>query len=158
MKVMNISLDAIQLTETDLSEYSVYHSSAQELYSLTAPAKPVALFGWRDRWWLYNSAAKQVNLNYWLFESPDDAQTAADNGRVRISAQTISKIGGLQSIYQPVPKEESELGDTVWQAGANWLFVHGTVVVLVAEVGGQVSAETTLAIAKKIINKIEAIQ
>ena len=158
MCVMNISLDAIQLTESDLSEYSVYHSSAQELYSLTAPAEPVALFGWRDRWWLHNSAGKQVNLNYWLFKSPDDAQTAADNGRVRLSAQTISKIGGLESVYQPVPEEESELGDIVWQAGANWLFVHGSFVVLVAEVGGQIPAETTLEIAKKINNKIKAIQ
>ena len=116
------------------------------------------MFGWRDRWWLYNAASKQVNLNYWLFESPDDAQSAADKGRVRLSAQTISKIGGHDSIYQPVAEEKAELGDTVWQAGANWLFVHGSFVVLVAEVGGQVPAETTLAIAKKINEKIKAIQ
>lgn len=155
---MNISLESIQLTATDLSEYSVYHSSAQELYSPTAPAKPTALLGWRDRWWLNNAAGEQVALNYWVFESPDDAYIAADNGRTRLSSRTVRTVGGLDSIYQPVSKDQVELGDAVWQAGANWLFVHGSFVVLVAEVGGQVSADTTLIIAQKIRDKIKAIK
>lgn len=155
MFIMNITLESIQLTTADLSEFSPRLSSTQELYSPTAPAKPIALFGWRDRWWLNHAASEQLALNYWFFESPDDAHTAADTGRVRLSARTIPKFGGRESIYQPVSDDQVELGDAVWQAGANWLFVHGSIVVLVAEVGGQISAETTLLIARKIHDKIK---
>lgn len=155
MFIMNITLESIQLTSEDLSEFSARLSSAQELYSLTAPAKPIALFGWRDRWWLNNAASEQVALNYWFFESADDAYAAADAGRVRLSARTIPKLGGRESIYQPVPQDQTELGDAVWQAGANWLFVHESIVVLVAEIGGQITTETTLLIAHKIDDKIK---
>ena len=155
MFIMNITLKSIQLTTADLSEFSARLSSTQELYSPTAPAKPIAQFGWRDRWWLNNAPAEQVALNYWFFQSSDEAYTAADEGRIRLSPRTISKFGGHESIYQPVSKNQVELGDSVWQAGANWLFVRDTVVVLVAEIGGQVSAEITLQIARKILEKIE---
>lgn len=155
MFIMNITMESIQLTTLDLSEYSARLSSSQELYSPTAPAKPIAQFGWRDRWWLNNAPAEQVALNYWFFQSSDEAHTAADEGRIRLSPRTISKFGGHESVYQPVSKDQVELGDSVWQAGANWLFVRDTVVVLVAEIGGQVSAETTLQIARKILEKIE---
>ena len=155
MFIMNITLESIQLTESDLSEYSARLSSSQELYSLTAPAKPIAQFGWRDRWWLNDAAAEQIVLNYWFFQSPDEAQTAADKGRVRLSARTVPKFGGRESVYQPVAADQVELGDAVWQTGANWLFVRDTVVVLVAEIGGQISAETTLHIARKVLEKIE---
>ncbi|MCE2402077.1 hypothetical protein J4G08_14480 [Candidatus Poribacteria bacterium] len=155
MLIMNITLESIQLTTSDLSEYSAHLSSSQELYSPTAPAKPIAQFGWRDRWWLNNAPAEQVALNYWFFQSSDEAYTAADEGRLRLSPRTISKFGGHESIYQPVSKDQVELGDSVWQAGPNWLFVRETVVVLVAEIGGQVSDETTLQIARKILKKIE---
>ena len=152
---MNITLDSIQLTTEDLSEFAARHSSSQELYSPTAPSKPSAKFGWRDRWWLNGAAAEQVAINYWFFQSTDDAQTAADKGRFRLSARTVPKFGGPDSIYQPVSTDEVDLGDAVWHADANWLFVRHTVVVLVAEIGGQVSAETTLEIARKILEKIE---
>lgn len=155
MFIMNITLESIQLTTADLSEFSARLSSTQELYSPTAPAKPIAQFGLRDRWWLNNAPAAQVVLNYWFFQSSDEAYTAADEGRIRLSPRTVSKFGGHESIYQPVSKDQVELGDSVWQAGANWLFVRDTVVVLVAEIGGQVSAETTLQIARKILEKIE---
>jgi hypothetical protein len=155
MFIMNITLESIQLTSADLSEYSARLSSTQELYSPTAPAKPIAQFGWRDRWWLDNAAAKQIALNYWFFQSADEAYTAADDGRLRLSAQSVSKFGGRESIYQPVPQDQVKLGDSVWQAGANWLFVRDTVVVLVAEIGGQIPAETTLQIARKILEKID---
>jgi hypothetical protein len=96
-------------------------------------------------------------LNYWFFQSSDEAYTAADEGRIRLSPRTVSKFGGRESIYQSVPKDQVELGDSVWQAGANWLFVRDTIVVLVAEIGGQVSTETTLQIAHKVLNKIENV-
>lgn len=155
MFIMNISLESIQLTESDLSEYSAHLSSQQELYSLTAPAKPIAQFGWRDRWWLYRAPSKQIALHYWFYQTTDEAYTAADAGRLRIAAQTLSKFGGHESVYQPVDSNQIELGDSVWQAGANWLFVHETVVVLVAEIGGQIPVETTLEIAIKIQKKLE---
>ena len=155
MFIMNITLESIQLTTADLSEYSARLSSTQELYSPTAPAKPIAQFGWRDRWWLNNSPAEQIALNYWFFQSADEANTAADEGRLRLSAQSVSKFGGRESAYQPVPQDQVKLGDLVWQAGANWLFVRDTVVVLVAEIGGKIPAETTLQIAHKILEKIE---
>ena len=157
MFIMNITLESIRLTVADLSEYSARLSSTQELYSPTAPAKPIAQFGWRDRWWLNNAPASQVVLNYWFFQSADEAYTAADEGRARLSPRTISKFGGHESIYQPVSKDQVTLGDSVWQAGANWLFVRDTVVVLVAEIGGQVSDEITLDIARKILDKIENV-
>lgn len=157
MLIMNITLESIQLTATDLSEYSAWLSSSQELYSPTAPAKPIALFGWRDRWWLNSAPAEQVVLNYWFFESSDDAYTAADEGRLRLSARTISKFGGHESALQPVPQDKFSLGDNLWNAGANWLFVRGTVVVFVAEIGGQVPLETTLEIAQKILKKIDTV-
>jgi hypothetical protein len=74
-----------------------------------------------------------------------------------LSPRTVSKFGGHESIYQPVSKDQVELGDSVWQAGANWLFVRDTAVVLIAEIGGQVTAETTLQIARKILEKIENV-
>lgn len=155
MSIMNITLESIQLTESDLSEYSARLSSQQELYSLTAPAKPIAQFGWRDRWWLNDAPAEQIALNYWFFQTADEAFTAADTGRVRLSAQSLAKFGGRESIYQPIDNEQVDLGDSVWQAGANWLFVRATVVVLVAEIGGQIPEETTLEIASKIQSKLD---
>ena len=152
---MNIALESIQLTSIDLSDYSARLSSSQELYSPTAPAEPTALFGWRDRWWLNNAPAEQVAINYWFFQTTDEAYTAADQGRHRFSAKTLSKIGGHESIYQPVDVDQVVLGDSVWQVGANWLFVKDTVVILVAEIGGQITHETTLQIARKILQKIE---
>ena len=65
------------------------------------------------------------------------------------------KLGGRDSIYQPPSNDKHGLGDVVWQAGANLLFVQQTIVVLVAEIGGQVPEETTLHIAQKISKKIQ---
>ena len=73
---------------------------------------------------------------------------------LRLAAKTVSKFGGHESIYQPPLSDEHGLGNVVWQAGANFLFVQGTVVVLVAEIGGRVSEETTLRIAQMILEKI----
>lgn len=151
---MTLTLESIQLTVDDLKDVAARHASAQELYSPTAPKPPVAQFGWRDRWWLNNSAAQQVAINYWFFKSHDEACTAADDGRLRLAAKTVSKFGGHESIYQPPLSDEHGLGNVVWQAGANFLFVQGTVVVLVAEIGGRVSEETTLRIAQMILEKI----
>ena len=152
---MELTLESIQLTTDDLTDVAARHASAQELYSPTAPKPPIAQLGWRDRWWLNNTAAQQVAINYWFFDSHDEACTAADEGRFRLSAQTVMKLGGRDSIYQPPPNNKHGLGKIVWQAGANFLFVHQTVVVLVAEIGGRVPEETTLRIAKKIFNKIQ---
>ncbi len=157
MFIMNIPLETIQLTESDLSEYSARLSSTQELYSLTAPAKPIAQFGWRDRWWLNDVPAEQIAINYWFYQTPDEANTAADIGRVRLTSRTLPKFGGYQTAYQPVSNDQLELGDSVWQYGANWLFVRGTVVVLVAEIGGQITSETTLQIARKILDKLNKV-
>ncbi len=154
---MNITLESIQLTETDLSEYSARLSSTQELYSLTAPAKPIAQFGWRDRWWFNNAPSEQLALNYWFYQTTDEAYTAADIGRVRLTSHTMPKYGGRQTVYQPVSNDQVDLGDSVWQAGANWLFVRDTVVILVAEIGGQITAETTLQIARKILDKLDKV-
>ena len=153
---MELTLDAIQLTPDDLVDVVARRTSAQEIYSPTAPRRPVAQFGWRDRWWLNHTAAQQVVINYWFFESHDEACTAADEGRFRLSAQTVPKLGGRDSIYQPPSNDKHGLGDVVWQAGANFLFVQETIVVLVAEIGGQVPKETTLQIAQKISKKIQS--
>lgn len=157
MLIMNITLESIQLTASDLSEYSAHLSSSQELFSPTAPAEPTAQLGWRDRWWLNNAPAKQVALNYWIFNTSDEAFAAADEGRSRFTARTVLKLGGRESIYQPVPQGQVELGDTVWQAGASWLFAIDTIVILVDEIGGQIPAETTLKIARMILQKIEQV-
>lgn len=152
---MEFTLEAIQLTPDDLADVAARRTSAQEIYSPTAPRRPIAQFGWRDRWWLNHTAAQQVVINYWFFESHDEARTAADEGRFRLSAQTVPKLGGRDSIYQPPSNDKHGLGDVVWQAGANFLFVQQTIIVLVAEIGGQVPEETTLRIAQKISNKIQ---
>ena len=150
-------LEHIQLTTDDLADVvSARHVSSQELYSPTAPKSPVAQFGWRDRWWLNQTAAASVAINYWFFVSNDEACLAADEGRFRLSAQTILKSGRRDSIYQPPPDDTHGLGNTVWRAGANFLFVHHTVVILVAETGGKVSEDTTLRIAQKILEKIKS--
>ncbi len=153
---MKLTFESIQLTTDDLKDEAARHASAQEIYSPTAPKQPIAQFGWRDRWWLNNSAAQQVAINYWFFESHDEACIAADEGRLRLSARTMPKFGGRDSIYQPPPTDEHALGDVVWQAGANFLFVQESVVVLVAEIGGRVPEETTLRIARKIREKIDS--
>ena len=153
---MELTLESIQLTIDDLTDVAARHASAQEIYSPTAPRRPTAQFGWRDRWWLNHTAAQQVAINYWFFKSHEEARTAADEGRFRLSAQTVTKLGGRDSIYQPPPNNKHGLGDVVWQAGANFLFVQQTIVVLVAEIGGQVPEETTLHIAQKIFEKIHS--
>ena len=153
---MKLTFESIQLTADDLKDEAARHASAQEIYSPTAPKQPIAQFGWRDRWWLNNSAAQQVAINYWFFESHDEACTAADEGRLRLSALTMPAFGGRASIYQPPLTDDHALGDVVWQAGANFLFVHESVVVLVAEIGKKVSAETTLRIAQKVREKIDS--
>ena len=152
---MELTLESIQLTTDDLADITARHSSAQEIYSPTAPRQPTAQFGWRDRWWLNHTAAQQVVINYWFFESHDEACAAADEGRFRLSAQTVPKLGGRDSIYQSPSNDKHGLGDVVWQAGANFLFVQQTIVVLVAEIGGQVPEEITLPIAQKIFKKIQ---
>ncbi len=152
---MELTLEAIQLTSDDLADVAARRASAQEIYSPTAPRRPIAQFGWRDRWWLNHTAAQQVVINYWFFKSHDEARTAADEGRFRLSAQTVSTLGGRDSIYQPPSNDKHGLGDVVWQAGANFLFVEQTIVVLVAEIGGQVLEETTLHIAQRISEKIQ---
>lgn len=153
---MKLMLERIQLTADDLADVAARQASSQELYSPTAPKPPSAQFGWRDRWWLNQTAAAAVAINYWFFESNDEACTAADEGRFRLSAQTVPKLGGRDSIYQPPPNDKHGLGNTVWQAGANFLFVQRTVVILVAETGGKVSEDTTLRIARKILEKINS--
>ena len=155
MFIMKITLESIQLTVEDMSEYSASLSSSQELYSPTAPARPIALFGWRDRWWLNKKPAEQVAIHYWFFDSTDKANTVADEGRTRLTSRTLLKPGGHVTAYQPASLDEISLGDSVWQAGANWLFVRDTLVILVAEIGGLITAETTLAISQKILEKIE---
>ncbi len=157
MFIMNITLESIQLTAEDLSEYSASLSSSQELYSPTAPAEPIALFGWRDRWWLNKKPAEQVAIHYWFFDSTDKANTAADEGRKRLTSRTLLKLGGHVSAYQPVSSDEIKLGDSVWQTGANWLFVRDTTVILVTEIGGIIDAETTFVIAQQILQKIEKV-
>ena len=152
---MELTFESIQLTADDLKDESARHASAQEIYSPTAPKPPIAQFGWRDRWWLNHTAAQQIAINYWFFESHDEACTAADEGRFRLSALSVPKFGGRDSIYQPPPTDEHALGDVVWQARANFLFVQQSIVVLVAEIGGRVSEETTLRIAQKIREKID---
>lgn len=152
---MELTFELIQLTADDLKDLVVRHASAQELYSPTAPKPPIAQFGWRDRWWLNNSASQQVAIHYWFFASHDEARTAADAGRFRLSAKSVLTFSGYDSIYQPPPNSEHGLGDVVWQAGANFLFVQQALVVLVAEIGGEVSEETTLHIAQKILQKID---
>ena len=151
---MKLTLEQIQLTADDLSDVAARHVSSQEIYSPTAPRAPSAQFGWRDRWWLNQTAAETVTIHYWFFESRDAAHTAADEGRFRLSARTVPKLGGRDSIYQPPSNNKHGLGDRVWQAGANFLFVQSSVVILVAETGGKVSADTTLQIAQKICSKI----
>ena len=152
---MELTLERIQLTTDDLADVaSAHHASSQELYSPTAPKSPAAQFGWRDRWWLNQTASESVAINYWFFASHDEACVAADEGRFRLSAQTVLKSGKRDSIYQPPSDDKHGLGNTVWQASANFLFVHQTVVVLVAETGGKVSEDTTLHIARKILEKI----
>ena len=107
---MEIRFESIQLTADDLADTGARHASAQEIYSPTAPRRPNAQFGWRDRWWLNHTAAQQVVINYWFFESHDEAHTAAVEGRYRLSAQTLPKWGGWDSVYQPLSDTKHGLG------------------------------------------------
>ena len=74
-----------------------------------------------------------------------------------MTSRTLPKFGGHQTVYQSVSNDQLELADSVWQYGANWLFVRDTVVILVAEVGGQLTDETTLQIACKILDKLNKV-
>ncbi len=149
------NLTFIRLTAEDLSEFAPRLSSVQQIYSPTAPRKPACIVGWRERWWLNNTPARQVMLNYWLFASDEEALIAADEGRPRLSARTVLINGRRESIYQPSKDADSLLGDRVWQAEHNFLFVRQNVVVWVAEFGKQVPLQTTLSIARKILEKID---
>ncbi len=149
-------LEQILLTADDLTPFDAHLSTAMELYSPTAPRKPLCTLGWRERWWLHNSASQQVMISYWLFESSEEAQTAGDQGRPWLSTKTVWVQGRRESIYQPSEATERLKGAKAWQADHNFLFVKENVLVLVAEFGKQVPQETTLAIATKILEKIEA--
>ena len=149
-------LEQILLTADDLTPFNAHLSTAMEIYSPTAPRKPLSTLGWRERWWLHNSAGQQVVLNYWLFESSEEAQTAADQSRPWLSTKTVWVQGRRESIYQPSEATDRLETANAWQADHNFLFVKENVLVLVAEFGKQVPQETTLAIATKILEKIEA--
>lgn len=149
-------LEQILLTADDLSAFNAYLSTAMEIYSPTAPRKPLCTLGWRERWLLQNSASQQVVLNYWLFESSETAQAAADQSRPWLSTKTVWVQGRRESIYQPSEATQRLEAAKAWQADHNFLFVKANVLILVAEFGKQVAQETTLAIATKILQKIEA--
>jgi hypothetical protein len=148
-------LTTIRLTADDLSEFAPRFVSAQQIYSPTAPRKPACVSGWREHWWLNNRPGQHLVINYWLFASDDEALIAADEGRLRFSARTVLINGQRQSIYQPSKEADRLLGDRVWQADHNFLFVRRNIVVLVAEFGKQVASQMTLSIARKILDKID---
>ena len=92
---MELTLESIQLTTDDLADVAARHTSAQEIYFPTAPRRPTAQFGWRDRWWLNHTAAQQVTINYWFFESHDEARTAADEEGKKVPSITMGQQSAL---------------------------------------------------------------
>jgi hypothetical protein len=163
---MITDLSEIRLVAEELSEFSPRLVSSQPIYSLTSPRKPICTIGWRDRWRLNNSPAQVIAISYWIFASVEEALTAADVGRRWLSAQTVLINGRREPIYQPlkgekiVPQGQLSLtrfpARSAWQANHNFLFVQRNVVVLVAEFGKQVPPQTTLFIARKILDKIRS--
>jgi len=151
---MPITLESIRLAEGDLQDYRPYFSSAQEIYSPTSPKDPACLIGWRDRWWLHGKPGQNLAINYWLFESEEDARTAVEEGRTRLSSRSVMINGKREPIYQPFADPTKIFNGLVWQADHNFLFSTHDIAVLVMESGKQVPVETTLSIAKKVLEKI----
>jgi hypothetical protein len=156
MSIQITDLSAIQLTGDDLSDFSPRLTSAQPIYSPTAPGKPACVLGWRDRWCFNNAPAQTLAISYWLFASDEEALSAAAKGRLRLSARTVLINGSHESIYLPQSKIEADslLADRVWQGDGNFLFVRRNIAGLVAEFGKQISPKTTLSIARRILEKI----
>ena len=151
---MPITLESIRLTESDLQDYRPYLSSAQQIYSPSSPKAPACLIGWRDRWWLQGKPRQNLAINYWLFESEEDARIAVEEGRTRLSSRSVMINGKREPIYQPYADPTKIFNGLAWQADNNFLFSTYDIAVLVREYGKQVPVETTLSIAKKVLEKI----
>ena len=151
---MSITLESIRLTESDLQDYRPYLSSVQQIYSPSSPKAPSCVIGWRDRWWLEGKPGQNLAINYWLFESEEDARIAVEEGRTRLSSRSVIINGKREPIYQPYADSTKIFNELVWQADNNFLFSIDDIAVLVTEYGKQVPVETTLSISKKVLEKI----
>jgi|TARA_B100001964_G_C14013127_1_gene500306 hypothetical protein len=151
---MLMTLEQIRLDVADLSPYDPYLSSSQPLLSPISPRPSECDLGWRDRWWLHQTCAQNLSLNYWYFTSLTEAIRVGEESRNRLSARQRFINGVRQSVYQPVP--DLLMADRVWRTEQNILLIRENVLALVAESGRQIEIETTLAIANRILAKIEA--
>ncbi len=148
-------LDSIRLTAEEMP-VTARLSSGRPIFSPTSPSKPECIAGCCDRWWLENKPGKNVAIRYWIFESPEDAETSATNGRKFLSARMIYIGGQWESIYREVTANEN-YGDKTWRADNNILFVKNNVVVQVSEPARQVDLEIIQSIARRIETKIANI-
>ena len=149
-----MTLDQIRLDAADLSAYNPYLSSSQPLLSPISPRPSECDLGWRDRWWLHQTCAQNLSLNYWHFASPLEAIRVGEASRNRLSARQRFINGVRQSVYQPAP--DLLMASRVWRTEQNILLVQENVLALVAEPGRQIEIGTTIAIANRILAKIEA--
>jgi len=150
-----MTIDSIAVTTEDLPELDMRFISSRPLFSITAPSEPKSISGRRDRWWIDGDSGKTLILHYWIFGSHEEAIQAAIKGRYRITAKRFSIHEGRKSVYQIENESEWIFGDSTWRAKNNILFVKDKVVVLVKELGNNISLTTTRNVAWEILNKVE---
>jgi len=150
-------LRSIRITAEEMPIQNMWLSSSRPIKSPTAPSEPWSLAGWCDRFWIDKKPGENVAVRYWIFESVEQAEEAATEGRKRLSAKMIYVDGKREPIYQMATEPEDVIGDVTWRANNNILFVKSNVVVLVSESGRNVDVDTIRKIAKSIEEKIQSV-
>lgn len=150
-------LNSIRLNAEEMPVPKMWLSSSRPIKSPTAPSEPWSIAGWCDRFWLDKKPGQNVSVRYWIFESSEQAEEGATEGRRRLSTRMIYVDGKRETIYQMATEPEDSIGDLTWRAHNNILFVKGNVVVLVSESGRTVDVDTIRKIAKSIEGKIQSV-
>lgn len=145
-------IDSIILSENDLPGISMTS------FPIRGPVKePPCTEGLRQSW-DGNKAEEHIAIHYWLFNSIEDAEVAADKWRYAIASGLIKVDDKWESPYRPEAVPDFIFGDKTWRSGSGIWFVQKNVLVYVMgrrPVPNQI--DFTKEVASKIEKKITAV-
>jgi len=152
-------LDAILLTADDLPTLEldpVYNNP------IRGPIKEPPVVEGFTHSWNGDQPEEDIRVRYWLFDSSDNAQKAADKWRSVIAQAGIKINGKRESAYQPEINSSDIIGDATWRviddgqgrSGNSIWFVKNNVLVYV--MGGARPGINQLPLTRAVARKIEA--
>ena len=109
--------------------------------------------------WNGTRPEEHIYVNYWLFQSVRDAQTAADEWRHFIASAAIEINGRTDSAYQPEPNAADVIGDATWRVADDaslWFVKNNVLVYIIARRPRVNQLKLTRTVARKIEAKINA--